>query len=571
MSNNIIIKYTKKYKFRVIAIVLINLGFILLTLLPPLVTRYFVDEILIANEIDRIPRFSILFVTLYVTMSIGGVLVKYMIITLTNTIAFDVRNELYNSIVYQPLKYHKEQSIGKILERTMRDADVVHSIWGFLLPSVFSSAITFSVILIFLLSQSVLITALALISVILYSFVFLRYNDKLRKQYEVIRSASDKINSSILEVWNGIKEVKIFQLEQIMLRRLSKETHMLKRNNINMGITREYSNNFMNLATILGTLITSVIGAYMVASGALSVGMLIAILAYVSKLFSPARDLADMGIDYKKYSVSLNRINQVLTQQKEQESSEKSPDLLHGNIEISNISFSYEKQPVLKNISLTLPQTGSIAIIGKSGSGKSTLTSLLYGLMTPANGTISIDGKLISEIPLSQLRSSIAIASQDAYMFNLSIYENIKLGNSSASESEISSVIRLLRIDELAENLPKKLDTVSAEFGKNISGGQLQRISIARALLKRAPILILDEATSNIDSQSEEIIHNALENIRESTLIIIISHRLSSLKNTEKIFVLDKGSIVQEGALCELVNSKGKFKEIFQEQLAHYK
>ena len=240
---------------------------------------------------------------------------------------------------------------------------------------------------------------------------------------------------------------------------------------------------------------------------------------------------------------------------------------IEGSICLDDVSFSYGSNEILKNISIELQHTGKIAIAGKSGSGKTTLLNVLMGLNQPSSGRVLWGKQIIDETSIETLRSNISFVSQDTYLFNMSVYDNIRIGNPEASESEIQDIIKLMEIDKIVEQFPNKLDTVIAEMGKNISGGQLQRISIARALLKKAPVLILDEATSNVDSLSEQIIQKALEEIKESTLVIIVSHRLSSLKEVDCIYVIDNGQICQKGGFSDLLLEEGVFKTLFAEQI----
>lgn len=567
MKKSIITYYSRKHIIRESVIAVLYLGFIALSLIGPYLMQYFIDEVITKKDIKDIVFFALLFLSVYLFMGGIALAIKYLIVNLENDIATDLRNEMFSKIVHLPLSFYREHKIGPVLERLVRDTSVVHSIWGYLFPSIFSSVISFVATLVIVVSKSWLIALLALLTIGIYVFIFRYYNEKLRKLYMDTREDADKMNSSITDAWNGSKEIKIFQLENLIVKRFTKLSSILKSHNCNMEIKNEFPSQLMSLATTLGTLVTLCVGGYLVIKGELTVGMLVALQTYVAKLYSPAQNIADMAVDYKKYQINLERINQILILDGENISRKPCEKRMEGSICLDDVSFSYGSNEILKNISIELRNKGKIAIAGKSGSGKTTLLNVLMGLNQPSSGRVLWGNHIIDETSVEALRSNISFVSQDTYLFNMSVYDNIRIGNPEASESEIHDIIKLMEIDKIVEQFPNKLDTVIAEMGKNISGGQLQRISIARALLKKAPVLILDEATSNVDSLSEQIIQKALDEIKESTLVIIVSHRLSSLKEVDCIYVLDNGQICQKGGFSELLLEEGVFKTLFSEQI----
>lgn len=566
MKNSIIKDYSKKYITQEIIIAIFYIAFIGLSLLGPFMMKYFIDEIITFKKVDSIVYFALVFLGVYLIMAVLAIILKYLIVALENKIITDIRLEMFKNIIYQPLNFYSEHKLGAAMERILGDAEVVHSIWGFLFPSAFSSILSFVATFIIIFNQSILIALLALVAISIYIFVFKFYNEKLRKLYFSVKNDIDNINISVTDAWNGAKEIKIFQLEKLIVKKFKEVIGILKKDTVDMSVKNEFSKQLMSLATTLGTLFTLGLGGYLVIKGQLTIGTLVALQAYVAKLYSPAQDIADMAVDFKKYSVNLERIAQILYLKKEEVYEETQYAKMTSAVEVNNVYFNYNENHVLSDISFQMNHAGKVALVGKSGAGKSTIINLLLGFIKPARGTVMIGGNNILNYPLDNLRRNITLVSQDTYLFNMSIYENIKIGNPKASEEEVLNVVRMLQIDLFTDNLPEKLNTIVSEFGKNLSSGQLQRISIARALLKKSPIMIFDEATSNIDSQSEQIIHEVLEDMKKESLIIVISHRLSSIKNADKIYVLEQGQIVESGTIEELVNKNEFFTGIFEKQ-----
>lgn len=567
MKNKIVKEYTLKYMPSEIWVAIFYIGMIALSLVGPYLMEYFIDVIIPNKNMKHILYFAIFFMCIYLIMLGLAVTIKYLIVRLENNIAADLRNRMFANTIYQPIKYYKEHQLGATMERVLKDTGVVHSIWGYLFPSIFSSLLTFVATFMIVFTKSYIIGLLSLVAIGCYVFVFKYFNEKLRTLFWKARGDVDEMNAAVTDAWNGAKEIKAFQIEGLVINRFKKINTLLKKHNCEMEIQEEFSSQLMSLATTLGTLITLVVGGYFVMKGDMTIGALVAIQAYVAKLYTPAQNIADMAVDYKVYQVNLQRMEEILGLTGENPIDDKNGMDLSGEIRFENIDFSYDKTPVLKNLTFTLGHNGQVAIVGPSGAGKSTILNLLLGFENPIEGKIVWGDTELGKSNYGMLRQNIALASQDAYLFNMSVYDNIKIGNPNASEEEIQRIIKLLEIDRIAEKFPNKLNTIVSEMGKNISGGQLQRISIARALIKNTPVLILDEATSNIDSQSEQLIQDILSEFKKRMLIIIVSHRLSSLKNSDKILVIEEGELKQEGTLEELAVKEGVFKTLFEEQL----
>lgn len=567
IKNRIIAHYAKENIAQEMSCALLYLIFIACSLSGPVLMEYFIDNVIPLHEIKPIVYFAIVFLCIYILMAIIALLIKRTIITIENRIITDIRSQMYENLVFQPLHFYQEHSLGAAMERIVGDTEVIRSLWGFLFPNAFSSILTFIATFIIMLSKSVLIAALSIVSIVIYLMVFRYYNEKLRSLYLKTRKDIDNVNNGITDAWSGAKELKIFRFESSIVNRFLALLGVLKNDSTQMGMKNEFSKQFMSLATTLGSLITLVIGGIFVIKGELTLGTMLALQAYVLKLYSPAEDIADMAVDYKKYTVNLERISQILFLEKEDLSDNIAARTIKPMIKFDHVSFSYGAKKVLDDISFKTANHGVVALVGASGAGKSTIVNLALGFLVADSGSVMIEQGQSGTLPLSEIRRNITLVSQDTYLFNASIYENIRIGNPSATEAEILTIIRRLEIDKIVEVHEKGIHATISEFGKNLSGGQIQRISIARALLKKAPIIIFDEATSNIDSQSEQIIHGIIEELMPESLIIMISHRLSSLKIAENILVLENGRIVEQGTIEELESNNGVFCDLFRDQL----
>lgn len=568
-SNKIVLYYAKKYWKGEAVCALLYMFFIGLSLVGPLLMQYFIDEVIPSQKVSAIIHFAAVFLGLYTAIALVALAIKYTVVRLENKIVLDIRSKMYTNLIYQPLGYYKEHNVGLAMERLLRDTEIVHSLWGFLFPSAFSSIATFIITYAIIFSKSWSIGVCSFVTIIAYIIVFKMYNNKLRALYLDARKDVDGMSTCITDAWGGAKEIKIFGFEEKIINKFYKFITLLKRDKTEMALKNELSKQLMSMATTIGSLATLTLGGYFVLKGDLTIGMMLALQTYVIKLYAPAQDIADMAMDYKKYTVNLERISELLFLEGEdfevgKKISEKG---LKEGIKFEEVTFAYGENEVLKDINLRMPSKGVVAIVGKSGEGKSTILNLLLGFIKPKSGGIQIDNENYAEVSLKAIRNNVTLVSQDAYLFNASIYENIRIGNPEATKEEIEEIVRRLGIDKIVAHLPNKLDTVVSEFGKNLSGGQVQRISIARALLKKAPIIIFDEATSNIDSHTEEIIYEVLDEMKQEHLIILVSHRLSSLRNADQIYILDQGHIVEQGSFQALNTESDYFAKLFNRQI----
>jgi ABC-type bacteriocin/lantibiotic exporter with double-glycine peptidase domain len=395
----------------------------------------------------------------------------------------------------------------------------------------------------------------------------------LKKMSREIFNASNEENSYLIEALNGVRTVKSMSVERSVRwnweERLNKEIKQTYRGQI-IGIKIQAISSAIN--TISSTALIW-IGASLVISGEFTVGQLFAFNMLSANVISPFQRLAGLWNSLQEIGIAIERLCDVIEAKPEedQESSRQELGKLQGYVKFKDVTFRYNKDAdanILQNISFELKPGQTIALVGRSGSGKTTLSKLMLGLYQPTTGSIEIDGKDLKTISLHSLRSQVGVVDQDTFLFSGTVKDNITLAKPGAQQSEIQRAAELSGADEFINKMPMRYETEIGESGGMLSGGQRQRIAIARALLNNPRLLIFDEATSSLDTESERLIQDNLEKIRRNRSTIIIAHRLSTVQNADLILVLDKGVLIESGNHRELMAKRGQYYHLNQQQMA---
>ena len=472
-----------------------------------------------------------------------------------------------------PLSYFESRYVGDIVSRIQENQKIQRFLTGQTL-SIILDMMTLVVYLALMFSYSWRMALLVLFTVPPFFILALSSTSILRRISREIFNAGAKENSYLIESLTGIRTVRSLSIEQTVRWHWEELLHSLIKKSFNAQIIG------IRLQILSGTIQTFVntglmwFGAWQVIQGELTVGQLVAFNMLVGNVLSPFQRLSGVWNELQEIVISTERINDVLEAEPEEDlhnKPRKSLDTLEGNIRFQNVTFRYHPESetnVLENLTFEIQPNQMVAVVGRSGSGKTTLSKLILGLYPATDGKVLIDGHDINTVSLRSLRSQVGVVDQDTFLFGSTIRENISIAHPEASLEEIIQAARFAGADEFIQKLPMGYESQIGEAGGMLSGGQRQRLAIARALLGNPRLLLFDEATSHLDSESERIIQNNLKTILKGRTSLIIAHRLSTVRNADLILVLDRGVLVESGTHDDLITKKGHYYYLNQQQLA---
>lgn len=480
-----------------------------------------------------------------------------------------LRNELYDKMICLPMKFFEKEQIGSLMSRIIQDVMLIRAS----LPSAVMLARQLLTVVglvgyTFYLDWRLACWALLGLPVAVVPIAI--FGRKLRKLGRKNQVKLADISIFLQEVFSGIRVVKAFHTEKTEGKNFRKENSRLVRIAIKEVILSELSSPVMDMVGGIGAAIVLLAGGMRVVDGAMTVGELVSFLTALGLLYSPVKKLNSAYMDIQRALAGAERVFEILDSPTISIES-SGPDSLSKNLEtvkFQNVTFQYDgcDTPALNGVNLTVQAGEKIAIVGPSGAGKTTFVNVIPRFYEQQQGTIRINGKDTREYSLESLRHNVAIVSQDTFLFNLSIRENIAYGQTDISQQAIEAAAKSAFAHDFITNLAEGYDTVIGERGARLSGGQKQRLTIARALVKNAPLLILDEATSALDSESEHIVQKALENLMKERTSIVIAHRLSTILSADRILVMNEGKVVAEGSHAELLNNNELYAKLYNMQ-----
>lgn len=571
-------KYFWKYKYRLfIGIVITIVAQIFMVMTPGFigdaisVLQKYLEGSMTADQVKSdLIRYILLIIGATVIGGFLTFLMRQTIIVMSRHIEYDLKNEIFRHYQNLSQSFYKRNRTGDLMSRISEDVSKVRQYVG---PAVMYSTntiIRMAIVIVQMLIISRELTMYALIPVPFLGIVMYYLSREINKKSYLYQKNLSTLSSFSQEIFSGIRVVKAYAIEDEKnkeyddLTTHSKETHM------NLVKVSSLIGPAMIFLIGLSNLFVVYIGAKMYIDGTITdIGIIAQFILYINILTWPIASLGWISSMIQEAESSQKRINEFLNEIPEIKNLQPEHTKVQGEIEFKNVSFTYTDTQIqaLKNVSFTLGKNETLAILGKTGSGKSTILELICRLYDADNGEILIDNQSIKSLNLYDLRDAIAMVTQDAFLFSDSIKSNIRFGKEDATEEEIRYYAQLADVDKNIMKFDKQYDTVLGERGITLSGGQKQRVSIARALIKEAPILLLDDSLSAVDTETEERILNNLKNITVNRTTIIVTHRVSSAKNADRIIILDEGKIVEKGTHDELINAGGYYQDLYNKQL----
>lgn len=530
--------------------------------------KILMDEILPYQLQNQLKIFVIGFLVLGITQTVLGSIRQHMLLYLSQKIDIPLLLGYFKHVYKLPMKFFTSRKVGDILTR-FSDAGVIKNILTSVSLSLIIDIILASVsaVILYIMNNTlfIVILVLTIISVVLVYVFKGPYKRINLKQME----AEARLNSHIIESLKGVETIKTLASEDKAIEKLEVEYVKNLRIAFKEGVLSNVQGSISNFVSTAGNLILMYIGASMVIKGNITLGSLMAFTSLTGYFMDPIGRLIGLQLQIQEASISLKRISEIYEVEREQIDNNKILiEEIDGDIDINNITFRYgSRSPVLNNVSIKIPKGKKVALVGESGSGKTTISKLLLKYYTPEEGKINISGYDIEELDIYSLRRAIAYVPQNIELFSGTIRENVVLGKENSSYEEVKTACENASCSSFIDKLPAKYDTYLDEAGGGLSGGEKQRLALARALIKKSKFLILDEATSNLDFISEGTIYDTLYKKGKNLTMLIIAHRLSTIRNCDLIYVMDKGQVVEVGNHDELLSKRGIYYKLVESQV----
>ena len=569
-----ILSYLRPYRLQFVLVFVTILVSAVLGLLPSIITGRIVDEALVGKNMALLVRLLILaFVTLSASQVIS-VLESYINSWISQRIIFDMKNQMYDHLQHMPHAFFTSEKQGDIITRMNTDISGVSTVISGTLSNIVSNIATVVTSLVALFSMS---WQLALVGTVVIPLLILPTKRVGKRRYALLtdsQAKNDEMNQLINETLSvsGSLLVKLFTREEREYERFVKVNEEVTR----LGLKEQQSGRWfrvvMGLFTQLGPLLIYFAGGYFIitrADPSLTVGTITATVSLVNRLYRPVESLLNIHVDFTRSLALFTRIFDYFDMENPIRSPENgaTPDVTDGDIVYDHVAFSYDpEKPLLTDISFTVPAGKMYAIVGPSGSGKSTIVNLIPRLYDVLAGSVKIAGVDVRDFDLPYLRSQIGVVTQDSYLFNGTIRENLLYAKEDATQEELDAACYIANLNDFIRSQPEGYETVVGNRGLKLSGGEKQRLSIARVILKDPKILILDEATSALDSITENAIQDALEALMEGRTSIVIAHRLSTILKADRILVVKDGTIAEQGSHEELLAQGGTYRELYETQ-----
>lgn len=574
-------KYFVKYKYRFLfGIVITIVAQIFMLFTPKLISQSFkaIEESMRTNTlVDKSTIASELLeniILIVITTLIAGILTFLMrqtLIVMSRLVEFDLKNEVFSHYEVLTQNFYKKNRTGDLMNRISEDVGKVRMYVGPAVMYSINTLIRFSIVIAYMYNVSPRLTLYTLLPLPFLSYSIFKLSKEINKRSTLFQQNLSNLSTFSQEIFSGIRVIKAYSLEEKQQANVEILSEESRKKSMSLAKINSFFGPLMMALIGVSNLVVIYFGGMMYIDGSISnIGIIAEFILYVNMLTWPVASLGWVSSMIQEAEASQKRINEFLKIEPEIQNPTEVPTPINGTLTFENVGFTYEDTNIiaLKNVSFSLENGQTLAIIGKTGSGKSTILSLISRLYDVDQGKVSIDGIDVRQLNLFDLRKSIGVVPQDAFLFSDSIKNNIKFGNENATDEEVFEAAKKAVVHDNIINFNLKYETVLGERGITLSGGQKQRVSIARAIIKDPQILLLDDSLSAVDTETEEqILHNLLTFCKNKTTIIV-THRVSSAKNADKIIILENGEIIQQGSHNQLLNQEGYYQELYNKQLS---
>ena len=541
----------------------------LASLVLPLKSKELLDEIIPNQDMDALMSMVLLVSGAVLIQAITSFALTRLLSVEAQLLISKLRAKVQKQVLSLPISYFDNNKSGALVSRIMRDVEGVRNLLGTGLVQLFGGTITAIISLVLLINISGKMTLLVLTPVLLFAVIALKAFKYIRPIFRKRGMINAEVTGRLTETLNGVRVIKGFNAEDQENISFEKGVDRLFKN-VKKSLTATAIMTSSS-AFLLGLASVGIMGmgGAMIIDGTLTIGDFLAFTLLLGFMIAPIVQMSNIGSQLTEAFAGLDRTEEIMNMQSEANDELRTIELnkIVGDVEFKDVSFSYEKgKEVVHNISFKAVKGSVTALVGSSGSGKSTLAALVSSFINPDSGVILIDGNDISKISLNSFRSQLGVVLQDDFLFEGTIRDNILFPRPNASEDQVLEAVKAAYVNEFADRFDDGLDTLIGERGVKLSGGQRQRIAIARAILANPRILILDEATSNLDTESESLIQKSLADLMKGRTTFVIAHRLSTIRQANQILVIEHGKIAEQGNHNELIKSKGRYFDLFTYQ-----
>ncbi len=540
------------------------------TLVPPKATQYLIDDVVVAGDVSELKRIVAFVVLAIVVQAVTSFMLTRILSVQAQKLIANLRVQVQKKILSLPINFFDSQKSGALVSRIMTDVEGVRNLVGTGFVQLIGGSITAVAVLAILINMNARLTALIVIPIVLFGVIAMKAFGILRPEFRKRGKLNAEVTGRLTETLNGVRVIKGFGAEQQEIKIFEKgviSLYEVVKKTLTATAFVSSSATFL-LAGVASTSILG-LGGYYIINGSMTSGELVAFIAYLAVVVAPVLQMSNIGSQITEAFAGLDRTEEIMQTPSEEDDETRTEELgvIHGDIKFDKVSFAYEEDDdVIKDVSFDAPAGSVTALVGSSGSGKSTIAGLAATFLNPRDGKITVDGTDLSKVKLKSFRTQLGVVLQDDFLFEGTIRENILFPRPDSTEEQLDAAVKAAYVHEFTDRFDKGLDTVIGERGVKLSGGQRQRLAIARAILADPRILILDEATSNLDTESESFIQQSLNELMKGRTTFVIAHRLSTIKRADQILVIEKGEIAERGTHDELIAKEGRYYQLYTYQ-----